>query len=235
MATLLMQLVGPMQSWGTTSRFDRRDTGKEPSKSGVIGLVAAAMGIERRNWVDLEPLTKLTMGVRHDRPGIPKSDYQTAGCESHDSMMKADGKLSNDGVVSRRDYLADAAFLVGLEGEDYDLLKRSHYALSNPVWPLALGRKSYVPLEPIWIKEGLQDIPLFGALSTFPWLSSPRYWERPPHELLISIESSNGEGLLKMDQPLSSFAERRFGARYVLSTLITLPKEVAHVSEQNTP
>jgi CRISPR system Cascade subunit CasD len=57
MPTLLLRLVGPMQSWGTTSRFDQRDTGKEPSKSGVIGLVAAALGIDRENWTDLEPLT----------------------------------------------------------------------------------------------------------------------------------------------------------------------------------
>jgi len=53
MPTLLLRLVGPMQSWGTTSRFDQRDTGKEPSKSGVIGLVAAALGIDRENWTDL--------------------------------------------------------------------------------------------------------------------------------------------------------------------------------------
>lgn len=44
MSTLLMRLAGPLQSWGTTSRFDQRDTGKEPSKSGVIGLMAAALG-----------------------------------------------------------------------------------------------------------------------------------------------------------------------------------------------
>ncbi|MEK7721143.1 MAG: type I-E CRISPR-associated protein Cas5/CasD, partial [Elusimicrobiota bacterium] len=78
MPTLLLRLAGPMQSWGTTSRFDNRDTGKEPSKSGVIGLLAAAMGIDRENRTDLEPLTLLVMGVRHDRPGIPKYDYQTA-------------------------------------------------------------------------------------------------------------------------------------------------------------
>ena len=46
MPTLLLRLVGPMQSWGTTSRFDQRDTGKEPSKSGIVGLLAAAMGID---------------------------------------------------------------------------------------------------------------------------------------------------------------------------------------------
>lgn len=72
MPTLLLRLVGPMQSWGTTSRFDQRDTGKEPSKSGVIGLLAAALGIDRENWIDLEPLTLLSMGARHDRPGVPK-------------------------------------------------------------------------------------------------------------------------------------------------------------------
>src|ERR1017187_9236005 len=126
MPTLLLRLVGPLQSWGTTSRFNERDTGKEPSKSGVIGLLAAAMGIDRENWTDLEPLTQLRMGVRHDRPGTPKQDYQTAGCASDDTIIKADGKPSKDGVVSRRHYLADAAFLVGLEADDRSLLEQAH-------------------------------------------------------------------------------------------------------------
>ena len=78
MGTLLIRLEGPMQSWGTTSRFDQRDTGKEPSKSGVIGLLAAALGYDREDWQNVEPLTQLKMGVRHDRPGILKRDYQTA-------------------------------------------------------------------------------------------------------------------------------------------------------------
>src|SRR3990170_1963445 len=111
MPTLLLRLVGPMQSWGTTSRFDHRDTGKEPSKSGVVGLLAAALGIDRENWSELEPLTRLAMGVRHDRPGEPKRDYQTAK-----DIISADGKKKHDTAVTTRDYLADAAFLVGLEG-----------------------------------------------------------------------------------------------------------------------
>jgi len=126
MPTLLLRLVGPMQSWGTTSRFDQRDTGKEPSKSGVVGLLAAALGIDREKWTDLQPLTKLSMGVRHDRPGVPKRDYQTAGCAANDTMIKADGKPSRDGVVSQRFYLADAAFLVGVEGDDRALLDKVH-------------------------------------------------------------------------------------------------------------
>ncbi|MDA8141206.1 MAG: type I-E CRISPR-associated protein Cas5/CasD [Desulfobacteraceae bacterium] len=229
MPTLLLRLIGPMQSWGTTSRFDQRDTGKEPSKSGVIGLLAAALGIDRENWTDLQPLTKLSMGVRHDRPGVPKRDYQTAGCAANDTMIKADGKPSRDGVVSQRFYLADAAFLVGVEGGDRALLDKAYAHLIDPVWPLALGRKSYLPSEPIALENGVQDASLKEALTQWPWICSARKWESPPEKLLISLESTDGSGVLKMDQPLSSFAERRFGARFVSSEWIHFPKEVPHV------
>lgn len=224
MATLLLRLVGPMQSWGTISRFDQRDTGKEPSKSGVIGLLAAAMGIDRENWDELEPLAKLKMGVRHDRPGVPKRDYQTAGCAASDTVIKADGSQSKDGVVSQRYYLADAAFLVGLEGDDWALLQKAHADLANPAWPLALGRKSYVPSEPIWLADGLQDKPLRDALMAYPWLGTGDL----PEKLLYSWESEDGTGTMRMDQPLSSFAERRFGARFMNSEWIPFGKEAVH-------
>ncbi|MHB8771119.1 MAG: type I-E CRISPR-associated protein Cas5/CasD [Syntrophales bacterium] len=231
MPTLLLRLVGPMQSWGTTSRFDQRDTGKEPSKSGVIGLLAAAMGIDREIWTDLEPLTRLTMGVRHDRPGTPKYDYQTAGCAEPYTIIKADGNLSKDGVVSQRFYLADAAFLVGLEGADRTLLEKAYKHLKNPTWPLALGRKSYLPSEPIWIENGVQDAPVREVLEKWPWLGTPRRWEAAPEKLQLSLESADNSGLLRMDQPLASFVERQFGARYVQSEWIAFPAEVPNVSE----
>ncbi len=232
MPTLLLRLVGPMQSWGTTSRFDQRDTGKEPSKSGVIGLLAAAIGIDRENWTDLEPLARLNMGVRHDRSGVLKNDYQTAGCADSDTVIKANGTSSDDGIVSQRHYLADAAFLVALEGEDYDLLKSAHDKLKDPMWPLALGRKSYPPAEPVWIKDGLQDTSLLDTLKVYPWLGNLRHWEvEPPEQLLVSLDSDDDSGVLKMDQPLSSFVERRFGARFVRSEWIPFPQGVTNVSE----
>ena len=230
MPTLLLRLVGPMQSWGTTSRFDQRDTGKEPSKSGVIGLLAAALGIDRENWTDLQPLTHLSMGVRHDRPGVSKWDYQTAGCAKTETIIKADGNPSQDGVTSQRFYLADAAFLVGLEYGSRQFLERIHAALRDPVWPLALGRKSYVPSEPIWIEEGVQNSSLRDILRGWPWIASRRQWEDLPKELLISLESEDETGVLKIDQPLSSFAERRFGTRFVRSEWIPFPREATHVS-----
>jgi len=229
MPTLLLRLIGPMQSWGTTSRFDQRDTGKEPSKSGVIGILAAALGIDRENWTDLEPFTRLAMGVRHDRAGAPKRDYQTAGCATGDTIIKADGKPSKDGVVSQRFYLADAAFLVALEGDDRELLRKAHAALRNPVWSLGLGRRSYIPSEPIWVDGGMQDDSLREVLARWPWIASLRKWETPPAKLLISFDSEDNSGALKMDQPLSSFAERKFGARFVRSEWIPFPQEVDHV------
>ncbi|MBU2755754.1 type I-E CRISPR-associated protein Cas5/CasD [Acidithiobacillus sp. CV18-2] len=221
MPTLLLRLAGPMQSWGTTSRFDQRDTSKEPSKSGVIGLLAAALGIDREAWNDdLQALAALTMGVRHDRPGVLKRDYQTA-----QHIISADRSKVHETAVTTRDYLADATFLVGLEGPDRSLLERAHAALQNPVWPLALGRKSYVPAESVWLEGGVVDVPLLSALTTQPWLTTPRRGEPMPERLLVSQESTDGSGALRMDQLLSSFADRRFGARHVRSEWVTLERE----------
>ncbi|WP_418646595.1 type I-E CRISPR-associated protein Cas5/CasD [Thauera butanivorans] len=217
MATLLLRLVGPMQSWGTTSRFDERDTGKEPSKSGVLGLVAAALGMDRENWADLEPLCRLRMGVRHDRPGVPKRDYQTA-----QRVISADGSKIHDTAVTTRHYLADAAFLVGLCGEDRILLERAHAAFADPVWPLALGRKSYVPSEPIWMPGAVVDADLREALTQWPSIA-PAQRGQPRTPRILSLESADRSGLMKMDQPLSSFAERRFGPRFVLSEVLDVP------------
>ena len=226
MATLLLRLVGPMQSWGTTSRFDQRDTGKEPSKSGVLGIVSAALGIDRGNWIDFKKLTEFKMGVRHDHSGILRKDYQTAGCATTDTIIKADGKPSDTGVVSERFYLADAAFLVGLEGNDKSLLEKCHHSLLNPTWVLGLGRKSYLPSEPIYLSDGLSNEPLRQALIFYPWLGRPG--EEPEH-ISYSFESTDGSGRMVMDQPLSSFTERLFGSRFVSSEVLPFNKEAVNV------
>lgn len=225
MPTLLLRLVGPMQSWGVTSRFQERDTAPEPSKSGVLGLLCAAMGICRENWTDLEPLTRLRFGTRRDRPGVVRYDYHSAGAHKGDRMMKADGKLSQDGIVSKRYYLANAAFLAGLEGMEQEraLLEKAHAALQNPVWHLFLGRKSFVPSEPVWLESGIRDEPLEVALTTH-FCLDPRREKGKGEALLLSLEARAQEGTLRMDQPLSSFAERRFGSRYVVSRSVPCPE-----------
>jgi len=148
--TLLIRLEGPMQSWGYRSRFDFRDTALEPTRSGVIGLICAAMGIARGE--DISRFDALRMGVRVDKEGRPERDYHTAL-----DVIEADGK-GHSTVVSVRDYLADASFTVGLESSDKSLLEEIAAALQRPKWPLFLGRRAFplasLPLAPDCIKPG---------------------------------------------------------------------------------
>lgn len=219
MFTLLMRLQGPMQSWGTTSRFDERDTQLEPSKSGVIGLVCAALGRDRSE--PLDDLAALRMGVRVDREGVPMRDYQTAT-----GVVIATGKVDKARtVVSPRFFLSDAVFLVGLEGQDEALLQRVHDALRRPVWPLALGRKSFVPSAPVYLPDGLRKQSLEQAMAAWPWL--PEVGE-PPGAVRCALEDLL-EGAVRIDQPIAPFIERRFGPRLVKSTTVIL--EGKHVPD----
>ncbi|MFD4393665.1 type I-E CRISPR-associated protein Cas5/CasD [Kitasatospora sp. NPDC058478] len=74
---LLIRLAGPLQSWGIKGRFAQRDTHTRPTKSGVIGLCAAALGLDRED--PLDELGSVLFGVRADRPGTPMRDYHTVG------------------------------------------------------------------------------------------------------------------------------------------------------------
>jgi len=209
-ATLLLRLQGPMQSWGTTSRFDERDTQLEPSKSGVLGLVCAALGRDRSE--PLDDLAVLRMGVRVDREGVPMRDYQTAT-----GVVTASGGVQKDRtVVSPRYYLSDAVFLVGLEGEQA-LLERIYTALRQPVWPLALGRKSFAPSAPVYLPEGLVREGLKDILSKWPDLLDRT--ELPRHKRLLLEDAA--EGAVRFDQPVAPFSERRFGPRLVKSFMLS--------------
>lgn len=214
MNVLLLRLSGPMQSWGVQSRFSVRDTGLEPSKSGVVGLLCAAQGRRRHEPVD--DLARLTMGVRVDQEGILARDFHTAM-----NVLKAGGGIK-DTELSTRYYLADARFLVGFEGDDLALLTHLHTALHDPVWPLYLGRKAFVPGEPVWLKNGLcENIRLLDALKLYPWLGhNRREWERLKQVRVVWEDPDGPE--VRPDQPLS-FAERRFAPRRIKPGFIDRP------------
>lgn len=211
MSTLLLRLAGPMQSWGTRSRFNERDTDLEPSKSGVLGLVCAALGRDRADPIG--DLADLCMGVRVDRQGVLRRDYQTA--QMYDPKK---GYIPSDTSLSNRYYLSDAAFLVGLEG-DRSLLETIHYALKNPQWTLYLGRKSYPPSKPAWIEDGLRDEDLESALKGFPRIVNGN---APPSYRFVMEITDGSEGSVRMDQPLAPFSERYFGSRRVRITDVAL-------------
>lgn len=223
MATLLLRLAGPMQSWGTRSRFDDRDTERFPSKSGVIGLLCAALGRPRAASVD--DLAGLRLGARADRPGVLSTDYHTAR-----EVAKSSGARPAP-VVSRRHYLADAAFLVGLEGE-LEQLAKLEQALRQPVWPLSLGRKAFTPGAPLLLPHGLRPGTLEEELGGYPWIGSQPARRRPPERLSVEWECRSGEeGEARQDVPIS-FAERRFTIRRVRYEQIPCPPVL---EEQHAP
>ena len=160
--TLLLRLAGPLQSWGVSSRFSIRETLNEPTKSGVVGLLCAALGWDRAAPTHtiagrprpLADLAALPFGVRVVQAGTMRRDYHTA-----QQVLRAKAKLKpgkppaggdlQETVLSERFYLSDAYFLAGFESEDMELLQALDQALAQPYWPLALGRKAFVPSLPV--------------------------------------------------------------------------------------
>ncbi|ANY05851.1 type I-E CRISPR-associated protein Cas5/CasD [Pseudonocardia sp. HH130630-07] len=165
MTVLLLRLAGPLQSWGTGSRFTRRATDRVPSKSGVVGLLAAAQG--RRRTDPLEELLSLRMGVRIEQAGRVERDFQTAARPGERTPVS----------VSTRHYLADAVFLAAVEGDPI-LLDALHDALRRPHFPLFLGRRSCPPAGPI--VQGMRDGTAVTALQAEPWRAAPWFQKAHP-------------------------------------------------------
>lgn len=214
-SVLTMCLAGPLQAWGTSSRFMRRSTERAPTKGGVIGLLAAAQGRER--GADLSDLAALGFAVRLDQPGTRVRDYQTARhFDTGESMP-----------VSERFYLSDAVFVAAVEGPG-DLIDALQAALRAPVFLPFLGRRSCPPSRPIDLRVRCGD--LTTALRSEPWQASPRWQRRHPHrggvelEVIGDLAAVGGPGERQRDQPLSfDPRHRRYGLREVRTTVVSVP------------
>ncbi|RBQ21170.1 type I-E CRISPR-associated protein Cas5/CasD [Spongiactinospora rosea] len=216
-SVLVMQLAGPLQSWGASSRFARRTTEDAPTKSAMIGLVAAALGRPRTHTPD--DLAALRFGVRIDQPGTPLRDFHTAHRFTTGEAMP----------VSERYYLADAVFVAALEG-DRDLIERLHQAIREPVFLPYLGRRSCPPARPLELgvhhERSLDDV-----LKYEPWQAARWYRRRQrPQTLEILVEATAVDGPVETvrDQPLSfDPLHRRYALRRVLRSRIPPPPEPA--------
>ena len=136
--TLFLRFEGPLQAWGVQeSKFVVRRTAEAPTKSGVIGMLCAALGVSRRLAADdwLERLCALRMGVRVDAPGIRWWDYHTVGAKMKMRIAEGEGKTKPGAMLTRREYLCDASFLVALQGESALVLELSS-AMKSPRWLL---------------------------------------------------------------------------------------------------
>jgi CRISPR system Cascade subunit CasD len=158
-AYLALLLDSPLQSWGFASRFQRRTTGLHPAKSGVIGLICAAMGLAKGSPEEREMLPELAK-LNMTSVALPRNDvrrlvdFHTTGggydkkTEPQFIPRKASGGPCDNPTVSHREYLLDARFGVILVGPRF-VLERAAAALEDPVWGVWFGRKSCIPAEPI--------------------------------------------------------------------------------------
>ncbi|RSS57445.1 type I-E CRISPR-associated protein Cas5/CasD [Streptomyces sp. WAC01280] len=230
MSVLTLKLAGPLQSWGASARFARRTTESAPTKSGIIGLLAAAKGIERGDDESLRPLAALRFGVRIDQPGTRLRDFQTA----HHAVTGRSMPLSE------RYYLADAVFVVAVEG-DHELLTDLHTALRTPVYAPFLGRRSCPPAHPVDL-DLHHGADLLQVLRDEPWQASA--WYRRQHrdkaavELAVLHEASPDDtsGDVLRDQPVSFAAEhRRHALRTVVRREVTVPNDGAATRRTRPP
>lgn len=154
MTGIVLRLAGPLQSWGEHSTFSERDTLRFPTRSGIVGMFAAAQGISRGHPLDwYDPLA---ITVRVDRPGTLLRDFHTTGggLPRDGTVPTASGKRRPAGtgtVVTRRWYLSDAVFTVAAEGPD-DHIRAIADALRAPHWQLYLGRRSCPPDQPLFLR-----------------------------------------------------------------------------------
>ena len=226
--TLLIRLAAPMQAWGIDSKFDVRYTKTMPTRSGIIGMLAAALGIRRSQ--PLSFFDDLKIGVREDQKGILESDYQIA----QDNRSQ---KKFNTWVTTRY-YLMDALFVVGIEGPS-DKVALLNDALQHPFFPLYLGRRS-CPLTGQLVL-GIRDNNLSEILKQEPWQAAEWYRERilkrtPIGQLKLEIqrdlslnEPQNDNVVVQItrDAPLSFNQEyRKYGLRKTVIESVPIPEHI---------
>ncbi|MDT9683133.1 type I-E CRISPR-associated protein Cas5/CasD [Streptomyces sp. TRM76323] len=239
MTVLLLRLAGPLQAWGSAARFVRRTTENAPTKSGVLGLLAAAQG--RPRGADLSDLTALRFGVRIDQPGTRVRDFHTAHHADSGRAMP----------LSERYYLADAVFVAGVEGDE-ELVLRLHAAVNAPRFLPYLGRRSCPPARPLLFEGSLTDQPLEDALRGAPWQAScwyvrqlartgpPGRTRAAPEELDVLVDCPAGEtpDFSLRDTPVTfDPRHRQYAVRGVRSSHVDAPPHdpTAHLRRAAPP
>lgn len=202
---LLFRLEGVLQSWDDNSKLDYRKTGMFPTKSGVIGLLGCALGLERKDTRIGAISDALSMMVRADRPGELLVDFHTvtgrpliaaSGGPRRGGNRDSGNRGGGNTFISHRSYLQDASFLVGLSGSK-ELLEELSDALKSPKWTLYLGRKSCAPSLPVIGEVTEEYANLWDAMQRYPLA------KRHKDIIMVETESVN-EGYARQDMRRST-------------------------------
>jgi len=157
---LVFRLYGPMAAWGEIAVGETRRIASYPSKSALLGLVSAALGIRRDEQERLDKLTcSFTFGVKLISAGTLLKDYHTI--QVPDSVGKfifrtrrdelVMGKDPPGTIISTREYRTDSLSVVAVrrvQTASYTL-EELKMALMRPTFHLYLGRKSCPPSLPL--------------------------------------------------------------------------------------
>lgn len=233
-------LDSPMQSWGSSSRFTRRETEAFPTKSALVGLLAAAAGIDKHAPDEAEKLAPFA-ALRLSVYRLPRaagrlvgrlSDFHTVGggydknASAFDKMSiprKASGGASANAVITHRTYLNEARFIAAFEG-DSETITTAVRHLKDPVWGVWFGRKTCLPAMPLSPVEELDSKAAASAL-----LVLLREWEETTRRssFLAGLDPTQLEGWEEPagdqlqpgdfhlhDQPVN-FGQREFHSRPV--------------------
>lgn len=172
MSVLTLRLAGPLQSWGATSRFTRRGTEPIPTKSGILGLLAAAEG--RRRSDPIEDLLNLQLGVRTEQQGQPLRDFHTA----HHQVTGSSMPLTN------RYYWSDAVFTAHIGGPR-EVLEGLADALRDPAYPLYFGRRACVPEGRIVL--GITETEVAASLQDTMWCAGEAGRRRARRQSIVRL------------------------------------------------
>ena len=161
---LLFRLFGPLASWGEIAVGEIRPSAPRPTRSALLGLIAAALGIDRQNDEGHVALRDgLCLATRVDNPGLPLVDYHTLNWRQPkrkerfltraDTLRTHRNELQT--VQSTRHYYCDAFMTVAAVGttttptDGGASLTALRHALEQPRYPLSLGRKACPPALPL--------------------------------------------------------------------------------------
>lgn len=211
---LILRLEGALQSWGENAKWDARDTAALPTKSGIVGLLACALGWGRGDVRIAALYDKIQIAIRADRPGVRLTDYHTV---TGHPLRNAEGKPRSTGntIVTKRQYLQDASFLVVLQTEE-ETVRMLEQALRHPVWCVYLGRKSCVPSRPVLEAATNQYADLMDAVLHYPAADRAQY----PMQYECEREQPNLATLHRQDGKPEE-GSRRFARRRVWRGVIS--------------
>lgn len=195
---LLFNLYGAMSSWGSIAVGETRPTDRYPSKSAVIGLMAAALGIRRCEEKKLLSLQQnLGFAVRLNSQAELIDDFHTAQVPIQRALKKQPHFSRKDElqaqdlrtVLSNRQYCCDAFYTIILwHRSNQAELEKIADKLQHPTFTLYLGRKSCplsLPIHPYFCTETNIE----SALEKYDKTSAAQYTNKLLKTLLTENDS----------------------------------------------